>query len=281
MRKVLRTIVSLVILSHIVVISASALEEQGNAGSVRNISDSVSAEMKRISKVIKPPEGLPGKTLPASIEIGFPEFSPTSKSDIAAVEINAAVKGLLLDLAGDRKPADVEQLIGMFSEGYLESLKKRPDSLGGWRILFDAKIRFFDEQIVSLEVMGSIFSGGAHPGTKVTFRTFSLKTGQPIPLSSVVKEDNHGELAKIAEKRFRESRKIGSEEALSKAGFSFKGDLFTLNGNFLFSKEGLEFCFNHYEIAPYSMGIIRFAIPWSDLKSLVDLNGPAAGCLKP
>ena len=41
------------------------------------------------------------------------------------------------------------------------------------------------------------------------------------------------------------------------------------NGNFSISDKGVTYIYNHYEIAPYSMGIIRITIPWEDLNDII------------
>ena len=41
------------------------------------------------------------------------------------------------------------------------------------------------------------------------------------------------------------------------------------NGNFSVSEDGVTYIYNHYEIAPYAMGIIRVTLPWDDVRELL------------
>ena len=40
------------------------------------------------------------------------------------------------------------------------------------------------------------------------------------------------------------------------------------NDNFYITEDGVTFIYNHYEIAPYAMGIIKITIPWNELEGL-------------
>ena len=129
--------------------------------------------------------------------------------------------------------------------------------------------------MLSIEILDSVFTGGAHPTSNIAYLVLSMKTGKPLDLSSLVPAERMNELTNVAEIHFRRIRKLKPDETYEQAGFQFEKNRFALNRNFLVSKAGLAFCFNQYEIAPYSMGVTELVIPWTDIKTVVNPNGPA------
>ncbi len=242
------------------------------------IKTGVTAEMKELTRTVPPPKTASASVLPAEIEIRLPRLAAVGK-DPAVEAINQALLDRLLKMADEESPATIEQLADAFVKKY-EASCLEPEAIGAWSLKFTAAIRHSDENLLSLEILQSVFTGGAHPNSSIEYVVFSLKTGQPIELAAVVPAAKAGELARVAEKAFRKARDLKPEESLEEAGFQFEGNKFALNDNFLLSPDGLEFCFNPYEIAPYSMGTTQFVIPWADLKGIIDPAGPAGSFVK-
>ncbi|NLI77699.1 MAG: DUF3298 and DUF4163 domain-containing protein [Candidatus Riflebacteria bacterium] len=242
------------------------------------IKPGVTAEMKELTRTVPPPKTASASVLPAEIEIRFPELAAAGK-DPAVGAINKALLDRLLKMADEESPSTIEQLAAAFVRKYEQSCRE-PESIGAWSLKFVATIRHSDENLLSLEILQSVFTGGAHPNSSIEYVVFSLKTGQPIELTAIVPAAKAGELAKVGEKAFRTDRGLMPGESLEEAGFQFDGNTFALNDNFLVSPAGLEFCFNPYEIAPYAMGTTQIVIPWADLKGIVDPKGPAGPFVK-
>jgi hypothetical protein len=55
--------------------------------------------------------------------------------------------------------------------------------------------------------------------------------------------------------------------------FWFDNNKFHLNENFLFTKTGITFFYNEYEIACYACGTTEIEIPYKNIKSLINKNG--------
>jgi len=249
-------------------------------GAVVKISGEVSAAIKHISKSVPPPKTANKDALAAEIDLTYPEFSCSKGQNDAVSTINKSIQSILLSSLEEKCPT-VEKLVETFLQKYEQSFKENPDeSLGGWFLKFESKIRHCDEDLVCLETLLSVFQGGAHPTSNITYQVFSLKTGKEIPLSELVPEEKMVDLTKVAEKHFRRVRGLKPDETYENAGFQFEQNKFALNKNFLFSKDGLAFCFNQYEIAPYAMGPTEIVIPWEDLKNLIDSKGPVGRFLK-
>jgi hypothetical protein len=72
-------------------------------------------------------------------------------------------------------------------------------------------------------------------------------------------------LREAGEEEFRAERELGPEVSLEEAGFSFPDNRFSLNDNYGFSKEGIVFFFNGYEVAAYAEGPTAIVIPYEKL----------------
>ena len=116
------------------------------------------------------------------------------------------------------------------------------------------------------------YGGGAHGlMTQVGF-TFRKSDGRQIPL---LKNTNSPKLAKLIKEGVRSffserpDKPLSDDELLE---FLFTGEKSALNhlplpGNSPYlSDTGMVFLYTQYEIAPYSSGIIKFEIPFKDIK---------------
>lgn len=240
----------------------------------------VSATMKQFSQSVRPPKHASKEALPAEVFISYPEFSSSAAENAAVKAINNAIRQRLLSTDEGESPATFEQLAGSFFQGYEKSFKENPDELGGWSLKFKAVVRFSDEELLSLEIVRSMFSGGAHSSADIAYLVFSPKTGNSLALSDFVPEKKFPDLNRIGETIFRRTRSLKPNETLEHAGFQFEENRFALNRNFLVGAGGMAFCFNQYEIGPFSMGVTEILIPWSDIRDLLDPKGVGARFLK-
>lgn len=239
------------------------------------VSGTVSAVMKQVAKTIQPPAGVGDNALPATVALTWPEFTDSKGPNPALDAINQTVRQQVLAMYSEQPAKSIDELVESFSQAYLDAMKDGSDPIGGWKLRFETTLRHSDDQVVGLELLESVFTGGAHPNSTIVYRVFSLKSGAQVPLSAVVPLDKADALTRVAEKHFRQARQLKPDETYEQAGFQFEGGKFVLNSNYLLSKDGLAFCYNQYEIAPYSMGITTVLIPWEDLKPLVSADGPA------
>ena len=243
------------------------------------ITKTVSAANKHIAKSVPPPKTAGRDALAAEIKISFPEFSSSAGGNAAVDAMNKAIQSRLFGVLADNNVTSVEQFLKTFIEDYEQALQGDAENIGAWSIMFEATIQYSDENLLSLRILDSLFVGGAHPMSNVTYLVFSLKTGELINLSAFVPEEKIGALSKVAEKHFRKIHSLKPDETYEQAGFLFPQNRFSLNRNFLVAKSGLSFCFNQYEIAPYAMGITELVIPWAGIKSAVNPKGPAGNFL--
>lgn len=254
--------------------------EAGKSPELIQITDTVSAVMKHLTRTVPPPKTDNKDVIAAEIDIRFPELSCQTGDNPVVAAINRAIQDRLLAIADEKPAATVEELMDSFGKGYEDAVRETPEQPGAWSLKFDVTVRHADEELLCLEIINSIFTGGAHPNSNIVYQVISMKTGTPLDLSAMVAPEKMAELTRIAEKHFRRLRDLKSDETYEQAGFQFEQNRFSLNGNFLVSKDGLAFCFNPYEIAPYAMGVTELVIPWSDLEAVLNPDGLATRFLK-
>jgi hypothetical protein len=117
------------------------------------------------------------------------------------------------------------------------------------------------------------YSGGAHGMQEKTWYVIDKQAGEVIKRSDVFKPGSEGSLLELIESALRERDHLENYEALS-SGIYFE-DTVEITDNYFFSKKGMGFHWDPYEIAPYSEGIIEIILPYSDLRSLLNQKGLA------
>jgi hypothetical protein len=148
---------------------------------------------------------------------------------------------------------------------YQIQLKDFPENYNGYD--HDIKQRFIlqNENFISFEVERYSFSAGAHGMGWMDFIHHDLKTGKRLYLNDFFKSTD--KLMILAESSFRKQMELKENDDLEKNGFWFTNNKFHFNENFCFRNDSIEFIYNQYEIAPFSMGPILIKVPAKEVKS--------------
>ncbi len=166
----------------------------------------------------------------------------------------------------------------MFMEMKQTNLEMRQsgDMFGGefWHYFYMVNGDFSNNRYLTLEFSEGGYMGGAHGSWSSVTYHLNPQTGEQYTLESFFGEDGLQKLLVIAEKLFRESEGIDPDVPLSESGYWFSNDEFHLGSNFTFTDDGMEIMYNHYEIAPYSEGIITFKIPADQIRGLFTDESP-------
>jgi hypothetical protein len=112
------------------------------------------------------------------------------------------------------------------------------------------------------------YYGAAHGGGTTETCNFDLHSGKILGLSDILRAGYGKELKQIAEETFIEEN--GVEDWDFTPG---KGD-FSLAYNISFTRKGLVFVYDAYEIGPYSSGSPSMCIPWKRIKNLLIEGSP-------
>jgi len=141
--------------------------------------------------------------------------------------------------------------------------------------------------IVVLQKYGEYFEGGAHPVHEKNYFVFDTERQKQVFFKDLVKEGAEEEMASAArelliriyaEKNGEEAAPPGemaeAADALSLADLGFfEDDVVLPEENFYLTEEGIGFCWEEYEIAPYYFGIIEIVLPRETAGALLSDEG--------
>lgn len=226
----------------------------------------VKYEMKTVEKSI-------GDTTAASkgfakIKFVYPEIKETLIPVITDI-LNTYVKDQVLTaLFKEGRYKQPE----FFYENFFNEYKKYTNDFSNehvfWNLERKVNIAYTNDRIVCFEFFEFSHLGGAHPNMNYFYTIYDLVTGGKLTLKNIFVEGYQEKLTLLAEKKFREARLLKPDAPLSEAGFNFPGGKFTLNNNFGFTKKGIIFFYNPYEISSYALGSTAVVIPYNEIRDL-------------
>lgn len=145
---------------------------------------------------------------------------------------------------------------------YLSLATEFPDHASPWT--FDRRVTVANSGFyLTIQFDEFTYSGGAHPNSFRQYYNFDTKSFVLIELSTIL---DLKKAADIAEAEFRRLKNIESGKSYSELGYFFSDDKFYLSTNFGILEKGLIFRYDHYEIAPYSMGATDLFVSFEDLE---------------
>lgn len=121
--------------------------------------------------------------------------------------------------------------------------------------------------VLSVKVMFTQYTGGAHPMTYAKVYNFDLKTGNSLEIEDIFNENG--------KKVYRE---LINNQVMSKISENpenyFVEEFRGVNENtqYYLTKEGINVIFQLYELAPYSAGMPEFKIPYELFKDKLNIN---------
>jgi hypothetical protein len=124
-------------------------------------------------------------------------------------------------------------------------------------------------------VSDSYAYGAVHGSVNMQILNFNLETGEIVKLSDVMLPGYENALKKIAEKRFITEN--GKENWFFTPG---EGD-FKLAKNYAFTKKGIEFSYNQYEIGSYSSGVPSITVSYKTISHLLADTKLLEGFIQP
>ncbi|NLZ96133.1 MAG: DUF3298 and DUF4163 domain-containing protein [Bacteroidales bacterium] len=130
------------------------------------------------------------------------------------------------------------------------------------------EVLFENESILSYSVDHATYTGGAHGSLQVLYYTIDLKNITTITEEDIFIPNYHQTLTTKIVDNLMKKYEVNSPEELLNEGFFDVNDI-APNNNFWISNEGVNYIYNQYEIAPYSMGPIEVTIPYEEIQSII------------
>jgi len=216
-------------------------------------------------------------TISGGVSLRVNVWEPAGK-DSAALAIHKFLNGKIIDrisdnadLSGiDSKPGSdktVESAFAVFDANYKKFKSEFPEAPGCWEIELKGDTVMISPKIIQYQLDHYAFTGGAHPNSFRSYYIFDSATGQERNIKTFV-SDSVALLNKV-EKAFRKLEKLADTTNLENAGYFLSNHKFFLPANYAFTKEGVFFYYNPYEIAAYARGAVTFTIPYDELEGIV------------
>lgn len=160
-----------------------------------------------------------------------------------------------------------------FISVYHSAQEEFPESGITWMLDKQVSVDTVFKNMVTIRYDEASFTGGAHGNYFTQFNHYCLKPFKLLWLADFLNEPaDTFQVIKIAEAVFRESEQLSAYDNLTDEGFFFEDGIFRLNDNFHFTKEGVVFHFNIYEIQPYAKGPYDLLVPYKKLEHLLNMK---------
>ena len=114
------------------------------------------------------------------------------------------------------------------------------------------------------------YTGGAHGSDEVLLHLYNLKNNKELKLKDIFNTSEIEKLSKIAEKKYRQEKKLKPTDSMKKAGW-FE-DKFQLSDNFCLTSKGILFYYNSYKVQPYANGHIELFLNNKEFASITKNN---------
>ncbi|RKQ50550.1 uncharacterized protein DUF3298 [Roseivirga pacifica] len=176
-------------------------------------------------------------------------------------------------MMGDSQAETFEVLMNDLGTSYDSLIKEFEDYESSWLVEVNGDILYQAPEFISIATTIFTYTGGAHPNGQQIYRSYNLKTGEPITLDQVMIDGYEENLNESAEIEFRMLKKIPPSRSLEEEGYWFEDGEFRLNNNFAIINKSLIFYFNAYEIGPYSLGPTELELKLTDYVKLLNKNG--------
>ena len=137
-----------------------------------------------------------------------------------------------------------------------------------WSLQRDVSVVCNTPDMLSLRAEEYRYTGGAHGLQTVRLASFDPHTGRRLQLADMVTDT--AALVPIAERAFREQKKIPEGQALSEAGYEFfEQDRFALTDNVMRCGDTLTVHYDPYQIAPYALGPTELVLTGDEVGALL------------
>jgi hypothetical protein len=178
-----------------------------------------------------------------------------SYSDSASLAKNPAAKN------------SVKAAFEVFEHNYKDFKKQFPEAPGCWFVELKGDTIMTTGKVLVYQLDHFANTGGAHPNTFRSLHIFDATTGQEKDSKLFVADSTA--LTKKVEAAFRKVEKLDDSVNLEENGYFLSDHKFFIPANYTFTKDGVLFFYNPYEIAPYARGPIEFTIPYNELEGIV------------
>jgi hypothetical protein len=145
-------------------------------------------------------------------------------------------------------------------QGYLKDNKEG----SSWGVEFKASTPFTSAQLITLDLNGYSYYGGAHPNSVRQLSSYEKVSGKELTAKELIKDTV--KLVQILEKRYKEAKGVDPNSDLKEV--TFDGSPLPLPQNMAIVKNGIMFYYNDYEVAAHAIGPTEIVLTWEELAGI-------------
>lgn len=202
----------------------------------------------------------------------------TGKSEAAQL-INKQLVALLFDSTimpfEKAKEHFVDSLCGNFEKELKEFYEPDNDCQSTYEYEYSQEGKVLDntpEGVISYMNWIQDYMGGAHGGAYSCYLNFHASTGKIITCDELFGKSKAAVCKLIKEQIVKDNDCKTAAELEEKTSIFSLGEVYISNNNFTIEKNSILFCYNPYEIAPWSEGTIYTRLSFKQLEGLINLN---------
>lgn len=177
-----------------------------------------------------------------------------------------SVQALVRDAIFINGEENVMQAASNFLDGFNEFaedvIEGGTGDYGRWYSSQVSRVKLNTGHFLTLATEINEYTGGAHDILVELWFNYDLRTKKKLALTDLIQDTT--EFRRVVEQHFRKHEGIADTSAYGEAYF-FDKDYFVLADNFGFTKRGMVFHYNVYEIKAYSEGPTTLLISYAEL----------------
>ncbi len=160
-----------------------------------------------------------------------------------------------------------DELVANVVKDYQDFKKEFPESrTGGYEQTTECNITYESENFISVKVITTLYSGGAHSSHIEEFLNVDPESGKEKDIMDFITDK--AKFRSYVEKLLRKKLKMSDTDKWE--DFTFM-DKFNLPESMGMTSKGLDLIYNEYELLPYSEGITIINIGKDKLKEFMEL----------
>lgn len=130
----------------------------------------------------------------------------------------------------------------------------------------------YDETVVSLLSLSSLYAGGTHPNAVQTAYNLDIAGQRTLKLEDVIREDAADALCSLVRQAVDEKfMPLGEGSLYEDYASTIEQSMAygSMTSYWYFTADGLVVFYNQYELGPYAAGIIKVELPYEDLTDIL------------
>src|SRR5690606_17459634 len=163
---------------------------------------------------------------------------------------------------------DFNEYVEDFAQNEAEAFKSEDFTyaVGKYSITYDFSVELKTENLLSILMIGDIYTGGAHGTPLIKTINYNIKDNALIELSEVIKPGSSlNQLAALVNQAFKDQFDADMDESID-VGTTADEDNFK---HFNFTENTFKITFDAYQVGPYVIGTPEIELDYSEVSNLM------------